>query len=513
MSKTSQNSLDAIRAQHTAALSYIQWAHIVLILGVGLWIGSPKMVQALGLSAMLSLAGSMSLALLGNGPATRCVVAAGFAMQAACLTFMASGHGWQIDMHMYFFAALAITVALFDVRAVFVAAGTIALHHLLLNFIAPSLVFPAGADLARVVLHAVIVVFQTAALLLIISNFTAAMEQAENKSNETVEARKQIEADADETQAAVDELAAGLSALAAGDLRRRLSDSFPSRYNRLRDDFNESMEKLEHVMSEVIQHTQDISNSSNEISQAADSLARRSETQAADIEQTAAMLNDITETVHSTAEISEKADATAGATRNRAESSGEVMSGAIGAMGDIEKSSEQIAQIVSVIDEIAFQTNLLALNAGVEAARAGDAGRGFAVVATEVRDLAGRSSRAANEIGEIISKSQRQVERGVELVRRTGDELRNIQSEVVEVSASTSEITTATKQQSVAIESVNKTLNQVSHVTQQNAAMVEESTAASHALSRKAASLRGLVGHFQTSGAQQGSAAPLQRIA
>ena len=149
MSKTSQNSLDAIRAQHTAALSYIQWAHIVLILGVGLWIGSPKMVQALGLSAMLSLAGSMSLALLGNGPATRCVVAAGFAMQAACLTFMASGHGWQIDMHMYFFAALAITVALFDVRAVFVAAGTIAVHHLLLNFIAPSLVFPAGADLAR----------------------------------------------------------------------------------------------------------------------------------------------------------------------------------------------------------------------------------------------------------------------------------------------------------------------------------------------------------------------------
>ena len=252
-------------------------------------------------------------------------------------------------------------------------------------------------------------------------------------------------------------------------------------------------------MCEVIQLAAGISNSAGEISQAADSLARRSESQAANIEQTSTVLNEITETVTTTAETSRTADNTTSATRTRVQNSSEVMSGAISAMGDIEKSSDQIAQIVSVIDEIAFQTNLLALNAGVEAARAGDAGRGFAVVATEVRELAGRSSRAAKEIGEIISESQTQIERGVEMVRRTGGELDHIQTDVGEIAVATAEITAATNEQATAIADINSTLSQVSKVTQQNAAMVEESTAASHALSRDARKLGDLVSHFTTS--------------
>ena len=496
--KASLSALEVLRARHTQILALMQWGHLVIVLGLGFYISSPHLMQAAGLSAAIALAGSASLAMSGPNVSTRCVIAVGYCMQAATLTFLASGHHWQIDMHMYFFAALAISVAMFDIRATLAAAAATAVHHLVLNFVAPALVFPGGADFPRVVLHAVIVVAETGVLFYLISEFSRVMNDAENKSAEVEAAHEQIAADAMINSAAMDRLGDALSSLASGDLTIRLHDDFPDHYKRLREDFNSSVEQQEHVLSEIIQLASSISNASGEISQAADSLARRSESQAANIEQTSVMLNEVTETVTSTADTSRAADATASDTRNRVESSSEVMDGAISAMGDIEKSSDQIAQIVSVIDEIAFQTNLLALNAGVEAARAGDAGRGFAVVATEVRELAGRSSRAANEIGEIISQSQRQIERGVELVRRTGGELGQIQTEVGDIAAATSEITAATNEQASAIAGINSTLSQVSKVTQQNAAMVEESTAASHALSRDARKLRELIGHFRT---------------
>ena len=492
-------SLEALRSKHTKILVFAQWAHVPLIAVLGLYMDAANLIQALALSAAIAMGGSVSFATSGASLATRCVVAVGFCMQAATLTFLASGHPWQIDMHMYFFAALAMSVAMFDVRATFAAAGATALHHLILNFVAPVLVFPSGADLARVILHAVIVIAETGMLLYLISQFNKVMTDAETKTNEVVKARETIMVDAEIHATAMERLDNALAALASGDLTIRLQDNFPDRYSRVRDDFNSSVEKQEHVLSEIIYLADGISDSAGEISQAADSLARRSETQAANIEQTSAMLNDVTETVTTTAETSRTADTTTSATRSRVESSSEVMSGAIAAMGDIEKSSDQISQIVSVIDEIAFQTNLLALNAGVEAARAGDAGRGFAVVATEVRELAGRSSRAAKEIGEIISQSHTLIEQGVELVRQTGGELEQIQSDVGEIAVATAEITSATNEQATSIAEINGTLSQVSKVTQQNAAMVEESTAASHALSRDARKLRELISHFRTS--------------
>ena len=497
--KNSLSSIDTLRAQHTHILALAQWAHIVLIVALGFYFSSPNIAPALGLSAAIALAGSASLAMSGPVLSTRCVIAAGYCMQAATLTYLTSGHPWQVDMHMYFYAALAMSVAMFDVRATFAAAAATALHHLVLNFAAPALVFPGGADLPRVVLHALIVVAETGVLLYLISRFIGIMNDADSKTAEVNDARAQFAAEASIDIDAMDRLGKALSDFASGDLTVRLSDEFPDKYLRLRTDFNSSIEQQENVLCEVIQLAGGISSSASEISQAADSLARRSETQAANIEQSSSMLNDVTDTVTSTAETSRAADVTTSETRSRVENSSEVMSGTISAMGDIEKSSGQIAQIVSVIDEIAFQTNLLALNAGVEAARAGEAGRGFAVVATEVRELAGRSSRAAKEIGEIIGESQRQIERGVEMVRRTGGELNQIQSDVSEIADATSQITAATNEQATAIADINATLSQVSKVTQQNAAMVEESTAASHALSRDASRLRELIGHFRTS--------------
>jgi methyl-accepting chemotaxis protein len=166
-------------------------------------------------------------------------------------------------------------------------------------------------------------------------------------------------------------------------------------------------------------------------------------------------------------------------------------------MGEIERSAKQISQIIGVIDEIAFQTNLLALNAGVEAARAGDAGRGFAVVASEVRALAQRSSDAAKEIKGLINESSRQVEAGVDLVGRTGQALSQIVSKVAEISGLVSDISASAQEQSSALAEVNTAINQMDQTTQQNAAMVEESTAASHSLTHEAETLTQLVSRFE----------------
>jgi methyl-accepting chemotaxis protein len=236
-----------------------------------------------------------------------------------------------------------------------------------------------------------------------------------------------------------------------------------------------------------------------EISSAAEDLSRRTERQAASLEETAAALDQITATVRRTAENAQEADKVVSQTRAQAETGGAVVQRAVDAMGEIERSSDQISQIIGVIDEIAFQTNLLALNAGVEAARAGEAGRGFAVVASEVRALAQRSADSAKEIKTLISASGAQVKSGVVLVRETGEALTGIAGRIVEVTQLMSEIRGSTQEQAVGLAEVNTAVNEMDQVTQQNAAMVEESTAASVALSREAAELAQLVGRFTTS--------------
>jgi methyl-accepting chemotaxis protein len=232
------------------------------------------------------------------------------------------------------------------------------------------------------------------------------------------------------------------------------------------------------------------------MSHAADDLSRRTEQQAASLEETAAALDEITVTVKRTAEAAAHARSVATTAAGTAEQSGKVVRDAIEAMNGIEKSSGQISQIIGVIDEIAFQTNLLALNAGVEAARAGDAGRGFAVVASEVRALAQRSADAAKEIKSLIAASTNQVEQGVDLVRRTGQALDRITQQVAELTNIVADIAASAQEQASGLGQVNTALNQMDQVTQQNAAMVEESTAASHALAQETDEVSRLVTRF-----------------
>ncbi|PIC02177.1 PAS domain-containing methyl-accepting chemotaxis protein [Caulobacter sp. X] len=292
-------------------------------------------------------------------------------------------------------------------------------------------------------------------------------------------------------------LAEKLGRLADGDLTAEI-DTFPDQYDRIKGDFNRSVESLRGALSAIADATDNLRSGSGEIASAADDLSRRTEQQAASLEETAAAIEEIAATVKRSADGALEASAAAAEARSHADRSGEVVREAVAAMGEIESSSNQITRIIGVIDEIAFQTNLLALNAGVEAARAGEAGRGFAVVAQEVRALAQRSADAAKEIKVLIASSTRQVERGVRLVGDTGEALAGIVSKVSEIDQLIREIAASSQEQSTGLNQVNAAMNQMDQVTQQNAAMVEETTAAVANMSTEARALAQLVGRFKT---------------
>ncbi|MDE8346943.1 MAG: HAMP domain-containing methyl-accepting chemotaxis protein [Acidocella sp.] len=308
----------------------------------------------------------------------------------------------------------------------------------------------------------------------------------------------------------VSSIAKGLEKLSAGDLMFRLNDEFTAAYDKLRVDFNNSVASLQETMQAIASNTQGVRSGAGEITQASDDLARRTEQQAASLEETAAALEEITATVRKTAEGANEARDVVTTAKGDAETSGAVVRETVEAMSGIEESSKKIGNIIGVIDEIAFQTNLLALNAGVEAARAGDAGRGFAVVATEVRALAQRSADAAKEIKALISESGKQVETGVKLVGETGRALGRIVEQVNRLNVLVSDIAGSAQEQATGLSEVNSAVSQMDQVTQQNAAMVEESTAASHSLAGEAEALAGLVGQFQL-GHQAVEAAPPPR--
>jgi methyl-accepting chemotaxis protein len=265
----------------------------------------------------------------------------------------------------------------------------------------------------------------------------------------------------------------------------------------LRTNFNASIDKLKSALRAVGDTAGSINAGASEIRSATDDLARRTEQQAASVEQTAAALEELTTTVKETAARAENVGTLVSGTRTGAERSGQVVRNAVAAMTEIEKSSGEIGNIIGVIEDIAFQTNLLALNAGVEAARAGDAGKGFAVVAQEVRELAQRSANAAKEIKALISKSTDYVGNGVALVGETGRELEKIVVSVQDISEHVAAIVTASREQSTGLSEINTAVNAMDQGTQQNAAMVEEQTAASHGLAGQAEMLTDLLRQFK----------------
>ncbi|WP_210357712.1 methyl-accepting chemotaxis protein [Sphingomonas beigongshangi] len=301
----------------------------------------------------------------------------------------------------------------------------------------------------------------------------------------------------------VSSLGEGLDQLAANNLTHRIVTPFPADYEQLRSDYNRAMEGVSAAMTAVAAATNGINNGASDVRQASDDLSQRTEQQAASLEETAAAMDEITTTVRQTAAGAVKANTAVEEARVEAEQSGRIVGKAVEAMGGIERASNEISEIISVIDGIAFQTNLLALNAGVEAARAGDAGKGFAVVASEVRALAQRSADAAKDVKTKITASTEQVEAGVQLVSETGAALNRIIGRIGEISALVGEIAKAAESQATGLQQVNTAVSEMDGVTQQNAAMVEEATAAARSLSAEADQLARQVARFRLDSERQ----------
>ena len=316
-----------------------------------------------------------------------------------------------------------------------------------------------------------------------------------NASGQVVKVVK-FATDVTERMGAIQEINVGMKALSLGNLTQSLDRPFVPSMEDLRANFNITIKQLHDTMTQINKNVDAMADGAREISDNSASFSRRTEQQAASLEETAAALEQITTTVNDSSARAHEAGKLVGSTKEGAEQSGTVVRSAVAAMDEIQRSSGEITNIIGVIDEIAFQTNLLALNAGVEAARAGDAGRGFAVVAQEVRELAQRSAKAAKEIKTLIKTSTDLVRNGVDLVGQTGKSLERIVGQVVDVNTNVVAIVEAAREQSVGLKEINMAVNSMDQATQQNAAMAEESTAASSDLATQAAALRELVAFF-----------------
>lgn len=397
-----------------------------------------------------------------------------------------------------------------------------AVHHLALNFAMPALVFPGGAQFSRVLLHAGVLGVEASALVWLtqrIATLLAANAASLAAAAEAADATRAAKAQAAEQRArtelaqrradteraaaagmqsaVVTAVGSGLVALADGDLSFRLAVPFAAEYESLRANFNEAMRQMAGLVCGIVEKAGTLRTAAAEILAASGTRSHRTDQQAASLRGTASALGQITDTVRKTADHNQTVRSTVSHTRQNAGQAGAIVRQAVSAMGAIEQSSRKITDIVGMIDEIACQTNLLALNAGVEAARAGDAGRGFAVVASEVRALAQRSAQAAGDIKGLIASSAQQVSAGVGLVGNTGDALARIAAQVSDVAAAVSDIAASAQDQAAGLLEVNSAITGIDRVTQQNAAMAEQTAASSQALSDVAEELVSLTRRFR----------------
>lgn len=517
------NAINELRRRISTGIVALLWVNVLLIVARNFWRADGPELLAIVASALV--AGSATATWLKDrtGPVTRMVTSLAHAATVAILVYAFQGSPEQIDIHMYFFASLAICAVWIDWRALVGYSALVAVHHLLLFMVVPLAVFPGQSDFTRVLMHAVTLVLQTLVLMQLTHSVGKAFGSAEDAvdearaaqraATEMAEQVRRTEADAahqrqirdaeklaeaQAIQTAVDALAQALQALAAGDLAFRIRTDFHGELDKLRISYNASVENLEMVIGQAGEVVNIIRTGTAQISDANNDLSGRTERQAASVEETASALSAITQTVRETAQVADVVGRMIDKASASAEQSGAIVTNAVEAMGKIANSSTEIGQIISVIDEIAFQTNLLALNAGVEAARAGEAGKGFAVVAQEVRELAQRSAKAAKEIKALITTSGDEVRTGVTLVDQAGTALNRIAQEVKQISYEVAKIVGSAREQANGLGEIDAAIGDVDRNTQQNAAMVEESSAAVASLAGEATRLENLMRRFSS---------------
>lgn len=518
MLTTESAVLDRLRSRAARFMVLFLWLHVPLSafvsasLATGAWTG-PVAIAALASIATLDWMRTKT----GYGP--QITIATSLALIVGFLVFQLRGHAWQIDVHMYFFAAFATVAVFCDWRPLIGYAGTVAGHHLLLNVLIPQAVFPGEGDLARVLMHAVVLAVQTAALIWLAQHLRKAFSEsadaieavhlAQAEGERLAGEQRQTAAREAETsmrhaalqERVVREISAGLERLAMGDLTTPIDsspqDPFPAEYDMLRQSFNRVTLQLGQVFEQIMSVAGSVRAGSDEIDQAAQHLAVRAETQAATLEESAAALQQMTSSVRSSAARAFEAQEAGRENSTCARAGTLVVQDAINAMQEIERSATQVTQIIDVIEAIAFQTNLLAINAGIEAARAGDAGRGFAVVASEVRGLAQRASTSAKDIRGLISESTAHVQAGSALVGRTGQSLEDILRIVLNVQGVMDDLSAAAREQAIGLEEINSGVTLLDQVTQHNAAVAEQTTATAGTLRQHSNELVAILGQFQ----------------
>lgn len=504
----------------------VLWLHVPLVAFLGSRLGTGWLADSIVAAAIAAFATAAWL-MAPSARSTRLTIAVAFIAEVSVLLATCRGTPDQIDMHMYYFAALAILATYCDWQVILAGAAATAVHHLLLNFLAPGLVFPDGANFGRVALHAVIVVFEAGALIWVtarlvilfaasarhLADANAAIDSTARLEAEAAAQRKLVEAErqaglarltdtARRQSEVVTAVSHALERMATGDLLYRLPPTFPEEFRALQADFNQATETLRSALQTVTARSGTIREAVHGLTRSSNDLARRTEQQAAALEQAASALEEVSATVQKSAEGASEASEIIRVAAVDAETSGAVVREAIAAMAAIEASSRQISTIVGVIDEIAFQTNLLALNAGVEAARAGEFGRGFAVVATEVRALAQRSAGAAKEIKVLISSSTQQVSSGVRLVGETGKSLGRTSDQVGRVKALLSQIAEGAGEQAKALAEIGAATHLVDEATQRNAAMASETHETARGLEAEADHLVSEISRFRTVGSE-----------
>ncbi len=538
----------------------LSWGLILLVLGAQLVAGNP-IALALALAVGFAGLGTLGMMMLRGSVWQPVPVAIALMGQAVALTAGFAGHPWQIDSHMVFFALLGTLVAMNSVRAILAAVVFVALHHGSLSLFMPALIYPSmdlAENLMRTAFHALIVVVQAVvvvtsvmarqamdrrkekdakALAASVSEAEQATEAAlaaqrdaqvaaqtaeaeKNKAREALEAAQDAQVaaqDAEEKRRAqereameqhekeahaqrqvVDLLREALLLLQEGDLTYRIQTPLAAEYEDLRHAYNTALDALQDVIGAVVERASDIDMQAAGISSAAENLASRTERQAQTLADTASAVKELTAMVSRASETVDQSARSARDASESARSSEGVVHEASSSMQEIKDGSNEIAKIVTVIDDIAFQTNLLALNAGVEAARAGEAGRGFSVVASEVRALAQRSAESAQDIRTLIEKSSEQVSTGANHMDSTVQALEVVLQAVSSISNQMTEIAEGTHEQSREISSINGSIAELETVTQQNAGMFEETTAASSELSTVANDMLRLTTRFKT---------------
>ena len=469
--------------------------HVPLVLVICLLTG--KDLYTLPVASLIAAAlGTGMLLTSAQRLPGRIVVAFALMIQVSLCVAALEGHAWQVDMHMYYFALLAVLVSYIDWRIIIAGTAAVAIHHLGVNYFYAAAIYPGGADLGRVVMHAVILIVEAAVLVafsqsvcLLISNLGKTLGEVEKVHTDFRRGQEEI-------SNMLEVVTEGLARLSQKDLSFRIRTDLPAAFQKIGRDFNTTVTQLEQVISTVADSSDSIVDGANEITDASNDLSRRTESQAATVEETSAALTEITERVKETAAGARSARAFVEIAQQEANSGSEIVGRAIKAIKRIEEVSSQITQIIDMMEDISFQTSLLALNAGVEAARAGDSGRGFAVVASEVRALAERSSVAARNIKDLITTASHEVNQGVTMVEATGAALMKIVHRVDDVNKKINEIAAAAESQSTGLNEVNEAVSQIDQTTQQNAAMAEEANAATRNLSNQSERLKVLIKGF-----------------